>query len=68
MENDAIKKALDYNIKLYSLPQTLSEVLKIVADENSNSDDLAKVLLKDPAMTTRGNDDCFRMKNMHLTG
>lgn len=53
MENDAIKKALDYNIKLYSLPQTLSEVLKIVADENSNSDDLAKVLLKDPAMTTR---------------
>ena len=51
--NDAIRKALDDSVKLYSLPQTLAEVLRIVADETSGADDLAKVLLKDPAMTTR---------------
>jgi len=51
--NDAIRKALDDSVKLYSLPQTLAEVLRIVSDETSGADDLAKVLLKDPAMTTR---------------
>ena len=51
--NDAIRKALDDSVKLYSLPQTLAEVLRIVADETSSAADLAKVLMKDPAMTTR---------------
>jgi len=51
--NDAIRKALDDSVKLYSLPQTLAEVLRIVSDETSGADDLAKVLLQDPAMTTR---------------
>ncbi len=51
--NDAIRKSLDDSIKLYALPQTLAEVLRIVADETSSADELAKVLMKDPAMTTR---------------
>jgi putative nucleotidyltransferase with HDIG domain len=53
MVNDALKKTLDESVKLYSLPQTLAEVLRIVSDENSGADDLAKVLMKDPAMTTK---------------
>lgn len=53
MMNDAVKKALDDSPKLYSLPQTLVEVLRVVSDEASGADDLAKVLIKDPAMTTR---------------
>ena len=50
---DSIKSALDDSLKLYSLPQTLVQVLKVVSDETSGADDLAKVLMKDPALTTR---------------
>jgi len=53
MVNDVIRKVLDDGLKLYSLPQTLSEVLRVVSDESTGADDLAKVLMKDPAMTTR---------------
>jgi len=53
MDNDVIKKVLDDGRKLYSLPQTLAEVLRVVRDENSAADDLAKVIMRDPAMTTK---------------
>jgi len=53
MNNDVIKKILDDGRKLYSLPQTLAEVLRVVRDENSAADDLAKVIMRDPAMTTK---------------
>lgn len=50
---DSIRNVLDDSLKLYSLPQTLVQVLKVVSDETSGADDLAKVLIKDPAMTTK---------------
>ena len=53
MISDAIKKTLDDGFKLFSLPQTLAEVLRIVSDESSGADDLAKVLAKDAALTVR---------------
>jgi len=53
MINDAIKRTLDDGFKLFSLPQTLAEVLRVVSDESCGADDLAKVLTKDPALTTR---------------
>lgn len=53
MVHDAIKKVLDDGLKLYALPQTLSEVLRVVADDSTGADDLAKVLMRDPAMTAR---------------
>jgi len=53
MVHDAIKKVLDDGLKLYALPQTLAEVLKVVSDETTGADDLAKVLMRDPAMTAR---------------
>lgn len=53
MNNDVIKKILDDGRKLYSLPQTLAEVLRVVRDESSAADDLAKVIMRDPAMTTK---------------
>jgi putative nucleotidyltransferase with HDIG domain len=53
MMHDAIKKVLDDGLKLYALPQTLSEVLRVVSDDTTGADDLAKVLMRDPAMTAR---------------
>jgi len=53
MVHDAIKKVLDDGLKLYALPQTLSEVLRVVADDYAGADDLAKVLMRDPAMTAK---------------
>ena len=53
MVHDAIRKVLDDGLKLYALPQTLSEVLRVVSDESTGAEDLAKVLMRDPAMTTR---------------
>ena len=50
---DSVKNAIDDSLKLYSLPQTLVMVLKVVSDDNSSADDLAKVLMKDPALTAR---------------
>jgi putative nucleotidyltransferase with HDIG domain len=53
MVHDAIKKVLDDGLKLYALPQTLSEVIRVVSDDTTGADDLAKVLMRDPAMITR---------------
>lgn len=53
MKNDVIRKVLDDSGRLYSLPQTLAEVLRVVKDETSTAKDLADILTKDPAMTTK---------------
>lgn len=51
--DDQIKKILAENNELLSLPQTLSEVLRVVKDETSSAQDLAKVLMCDPALTAK---------------
>jgi len=53
MDKDFIKRVLSDSTRLYSLPQTLVEVLRITKDETSSAADLAGVLVKDPAMTTK---------------
>jgi putative nucleotidyltransferase with HDIG domain len=53
MDNEFVKKILSDNPKLYSLPQTLAEVLRIVKDDTSSADDLAAILMRDPALTAR---------------
>ncbi|MBU0983629.1 MAG: HDOD domain-containing protein, partial [candidate division Zixibacteria bacterium] len=53
MDNDLIQKVLNDSSQLYSLPQTLVEVLRVTREEKSSADDLAGVLAKDPALTTR---------------
>jgi len=39
--------------KLYTLPQTLAEILKATGDEHSSTEDLTRVILRDPALTAR---------------
>jgi putative nucleotidyltransferase with HDIG domain len=51
--DNVISKILDENKQLLSLPQTLAEVLRVVHDEKSSAQDLANVLLRDPALTAR---------------
>lgn len=41
------------NEKLLSLPQVLSEILEEVGKEDFSADSLAKIILKDPALTSR---------------
>lgn len=53
MSQDAIQKLFHDKNELYALPQTLAEVLRITRDERSSADELADVLIKDPAMTAR---------------
>jgi len=53
MDSELLRKIVEDSVKLYSPPQTLSEVLRIIADETSSADDLAKILMKDPAVTAR---------------
>jgi putative nucleotidyltransferase with HDIG domain len=47
------KKILSDHRELSSLPQTLSEVLRVARDENSSAQQLADVLKKDPALTAK---------------
>jgi HD-like signal output (HDOD) protein len=51
--DDQIKKILSEHNELVSLPQTLSEVLRVVKNESSSAQDLAKVLMRDPALTAK---------------
>lgn len=53
MDADFIKKVLSDNRELASLPQTLSEVLRITRDERSSAGDLSNVIMRDPALTAR---------------
>jgi len=53
MDKEFIKKVLTDSTRLYSLPQTLVEVLRVTRDESSSAIELANVLVKDPALTTK---------------
>src|SRR3972149_2030678 len=53
MNSDILKTIVDEHRELLSLPQTLAEVLRLARDERSTADDLARVLLNDPALTVR---------------
>lgn len=53
MDGNFTEKILSENPQLQSLPQTLAEVLRVVRDESSSANDLAAVLLKDPALSAR---------------
>ena len=50
---DIIQKVIEDSRDLYSLPQTLVEVLRVVKDENSSAGDMANVLKKDPPLTAK---------------
>ena len=53
MDSDILKKIAEEHKELLSLPQSLAEVLRLARDERSGADDLAAVLIKDPALTAR---------------
>ncbi|MEW6052057.1 MAG: HDOD domain-containing protein [Candidatus Zixiibacteriota bacterium] len=53
MKNDVITKILAEHKDLLSLPQTLSEVLRVARDEKASAKELANVLMKDPALTAK---------------
>ncbi len=53
MNKDFFEKILDEHKELSSLPQTLSEVIRVVRDENSSMGELAEVLKHDPALVTK---------------
>ena len=51
--DEHVKKILAEHNELLSLPQTLSEVLRVVKDETTSAQDLADVLMRDPALTAK---------------
>lgn len=53
MNTDIYNKIIEDHKELTSLPQTLTEVLRILKDENSNASDLANVISRDPALTAK---------------
>jgi HD-like signal output (HDOD) protein len=53
MDADFLKKVLSDNRELASLPQTLAEVLRVTRDDRSSAQDMATVIMKDPALTAR---------------
>jgi putative nucleotidyltransferase with HDIG domain len=50
---DIFAKILSDHKELTSLPQTLAEVLRVTREEDSSTQELAKVLMRDPAMTAK---------------
>ncbi len=53
MESDIFEQILKDHRELSSLPQTLSEVVRVIKDENSSAQDLAEVLSRDPALSVK---------------
>ena len=51
MDTDLLRKIINDNRELSALPQTLVEVLRVARDEKSSADQIARVLLRDQAMT-----------------
>lgn len=51
--DEQVRKILSEHNELLSLPQTLAEVLRVVKDETSSAQDLADVLMRDPALTAK---------------
>lgn len=53
MDNQFLHQILGENQELSSLPQTMIEVLRVARDEHSTAGELAEVILRDPALTTK---------------
>lgn len=53
MNADIYNKIIADHKELSSLPQTLSEVLRIISNETSHASELAEVIGKDPALTVK---------------
>ncbi len=53
MDKDIITKILDDNKELLSLPQTLAEVIRVTRKEDFSANQLADVLMRDPALTAK---------------
>jgi len=53
MDRISIIEQIRSSEKLFSLPQVLSETLKEVGKENFSADSLARIILKDPSLTSR---------------
>ncbi len=53
MSTDLFRKILEEHRELSSLPQTLTEVLRVAKDDNSSAQDMAAVLQRDPALTAK---------------
>jgi len=53
MADPIFDKILGADWQLKALPQTISEVMRLSRDENASADQIAAVLLKDPALTTK---------------
>lgn len=53
MNKEFFDKILKDHQELSSLPQTLSEVLRVTKDENSATSDLSNVISHDPALTAK---------------
>lgn len=53
MNTDIYNKIIEDHKELTSLPQTLTEVLRILKDETANSCELANVISRDPALTAK---------------
>jgi HD-like signal output (HDOD) protein len=59
-----LERAMHEAGELASLPQTLAEVLRVLRDEHSSADQLARVLMKDPPLTAK----VLRMANSPIYG
>ncbi len=53
MDKIALLEQIQRNNNLLSLPQVLSEILQEVGKENFSPDGLARIILKDPSLTSR---------------
>jgi len=50
---EAIQSRLRSGWKLYTLPQTLLEIIKIAGAEDSSTGDLTRIILRDPPLTVK---------------
>lgn len=53
MNADLFTKILEDHKELSSLPQTLTEVLRVLRDDNSSAGELAEVISRDPSLTAK---------------
>lgn len=51
MDTELLRKILHDNRELSALPQTLAEVLRVARDDKSSTEQIARVLMRDQAMT-----------------
>ncbi len=53
MKQDILHRILSEHKELSSLPQVVSEIIKISRDPDSSTSDISKVIMKDPNLTVR---------------